>query len=205
MKELANPTIVIVTDRTDLDDQIRGTFQRCGFPSPVQTKTAKHLNELLTDPVGQTIMTTIQKFQDTTREYPTLSENPNIFVLVDEAHRTQYKTLGANMRKAVINAKFIGFTGTPISKKYRSTKETFGDYVDVYDHNQAVKDGATVEIFYEGRLPEVSITGNSIDQLFDRMFSDYSEKDKERIKNKYATPEAIASATLKDKACFALT
>lgn len=195
MKELANPTIVIVTDRTDLDDQIRGTFQRCGFPSPVQTKTAKHLNELLTDPVGQTIMTTIQKFQDTTREYPTLSENPNIFVLVDEAHRTQYKTLGANMRKAVINAKFIGFTGTPISKKYRSTRETFGDYVDVYDHNQAVKDGATVEIFYEGRMPEISITGNSIDQLFDRMFSDYSKKDKERIKNKYATPEAIASAT----------
>ena len=195
IKELANPTIVVVTDRTDLDDQIRGTFLRCGFPDPVQTKTAKHLQELLTNPVGQTIMTTIQKFQDATKEYPTLSENPNIFVLVDEAHRTQYKTLGANMRKAVPNARFIGFTGTPISKKYRSTEETFGDYVDVYDHKQAVNDGATVEIFYEGRLPELTITGNSIDQLFDRMFTEYSEKDKERIKSKYATPEEIAAST----------
>ncbi|MHA1827130.1 MAG: type I restriction endonuclease subunit R [Candidatus Heimdallarchaeaceae archaeon] len=195
MKELANPTIVVVTDRTDLDDQIRGTFQRCGFPNPIQSKSARHLQELLSDPVGQTIMTTIQKFQDASDEYPTLTENPNVFILVDEAHRTQYKTLGANMRKAIPNGTFIGFTGTPISKKYRSTRETFGDYVDVYDHRQAVKDGATVDIFYEGRMPELSITGNSIDKLFDRIFADYSEKDKERIKKKYATPEAIATAT----------
>ncbi|MCD6229324.1 MAG: type I restriction endonuclease subunit R, partial [Candidatus Diapherotrites archaeon] len=199
MQEPANPTIVIVTDRTDLDDQIRGTFQRCGFSNPVQTKSAKHLQELLADPVGQTIMTTIQKFQDATDEYPTLSENFDIFVLVDEAHRTQYKTLGANMRKAVPNATFIGFTGTPISKKYRSTKETFGDYVDVYDHRQAVKDGATVDIFYEGRMPELTITGNSIDEIFDRVFADYSQKDKERIKKKYATPEAIATAATRIK------
>lgn len=199
LQELANPTIIIVTDRTDLDDQIRGTFQRCGFSNPIQTKSAKHLQEILSDPVGQTVMTTIQKFQDATDEYPTLSENSNIFVLVDEAHRTQYKTLGANMRQAVPNARFIGFTGTPISKKYRSTRETFGDYVDIYDHKQAVKDGATVDIFYDGRMPELTITGNSINELFDRIFADYSEKDKEKIKKKYATPEAIATATSRIK------
>jgi len=193
--ELANPTVVIVTDRTDLDVQIKGTFQRCGFPNPIQSKSAKHLQELLGDPVGQTIMTTVQKFQDASDEYPTLTENSNVFILVDEAHRTQYKTLGANMRKAVPNARFIGFTGTPISKKYRSTRETFGDYVDVYDHKQAVKDGATVDIFYEGRMPELSVTGNSVDDIFDRIFADYSQKDRERIKKKYATPEAIATAS----------
>lgn len=199
MDKLANPTIVVVTDRTDLDDQIRGTFLRCGFSNPIQSKSAKHLQELLFNPVGQTIMTTIQKFQDAADEYPTLSENDNIFILVDEAHRTQYKTLGANMRKAVPNGIFIGFTGTPISKKYRSTRETFGDYVDVYDHRQAVKDGATVDIFYEGRMPELTITGNSIDEIFDRIFADYSPKDREKIKKKYATPEAIATATARIK------
>ncbi len=199
IKELANPTVVIVTDRTDLDDQIRGTFQRCGFPNPIQSKSAKHLQELLKDPVGQTIMTTIQKFQDSTDEYPVLTENPNVFVLVDEAHRTQYKTLATNMRRAITNGTFIGFTGTPISKKYRSTRETFGDYIDVYDHKQAVKDGATVDIFYESRMPELSVAGNSIDELFERIFADYSAKDRERIKKKYATPEAIARATARIK------
>lgn len=199
MQELGNPTIVVVTDRTDLDDQIRGTFQRCGFPNPIQSKSAKHLQELLADPVGQTIMTTIQKFQDASNEYPTLTENTNIFVLVDEAHRTQYKTLGANMRKAVPNGIFIGFTGTPISKKYRSTRETFGDYVDVYDHKQAVKDGATVDIYYESRLPELKISGSSIDWLFDRLFKDYTDKEKEKIKRKYVTPGEIAIVSARIK------
>ncbi|MBU0650765.1 type I restriction endonuclease subunit R, partial [bacterium] len=196
---LENPTIVIVTDRTDLDVQIKGTFQRCGFPNPTQSKSAKHLQELLRNPVGQTIMTTIQKFQDASDDYPVLTENENVFVLVDEAHRTQYKTLAVNMRQAVINGTFIGFTGTPISKKYRSTKETFGDYVDVYDHKQAVRDGATVDIFYDSRMPEISVTGNSINDIFDRLFANYSEKDRERIKKKYATPETIAIATARIK------
>jgi len=195
VKALANPTIVIITDRTDLDVQIKGTFLRCGFPNPIQSKSAKHLQELLANPVGQTIMTTIQKFQDASCDYPVLTENPNVFVLVDEAHRTQYKTLATNMRRAIINGTFIGFTGTPISKKYRSTRETFGDYVDIYDHKQAVKDGATVDIFYESRMPELSVRGNSIDEIFDRWFADYSSKDRERIKKKYATREAIETAT----------
>ena len=195
IENLANPTVVVVTDRTDLDEQIIGTFGRCGFPNPIQAKSARHLQELLKDPVGQTIMTTVQKFQDAADEYPVLTENSNIFVLVDEAHRTQYKMLAANMRKAVINGTFIGFTGTPISKKYRNTIRTFGTYIDIYDHKQAVKDGATVPIFYEGRMPDLSITGNSLDELFDRLFTVYSVKDRERIKQKYATQEAIATST----------
>lgn len=199
IKELENPTIVLITDRTDLDEQIEGTFKRCGFPNPIQSKSSKHLQELLRDPVGQTIMTTIQKFQDASSEYPVLTESSNIFVLVDEAHRTQYKMLAANMRQAIKNGTFIGFTGTPISKKYRNTIETFGSYVDVYDHKQAVLDGATVPIYYDGRLVELSITGHTIDQLFDRIFRDYSQKEREKIKQKYATSEAIATATQRIK------
>ena len=191
-EKFENPAIVVVTDRTDLDDQITGTFIRCGFPNPVQTKSSRHLQEALRNPVGQTIMTTIQKFQDAADEYPTLSESRNVFVLVDEAHRTQYKSLAANMRKAIPFATFIGFTGTPISKKNKSTTEVFGDYVDTYNHRQAVRDGATVEILYEGRMPELSLEGEPIDETFDRKFSDYSQKEKETIKRKSATPEEIA-------------
>jgi len=196
IKTLNNPTLVIVTDRVDLDEQIKGTFIRCGFSNPVHIHSANHLREVLRDPVGQTVMTTIQKFQESAEEYPVLTENDNVYVLVDEAHRTQYKMLAANMRQAIKNGTFIGFTGTPISKKFRNTIDTFGSYVDVYDHKQAVADGATVPIFYEGRLPELSISGEeNLDKLFDRIFRDYDEKDREKIKKKYATPEAIATAT----------
>ena len=141
-------------------------------------------------------MTTIQKFQESATEYPVLTEQTNVFVLVDEAHRTQYKMLAANMRQAIKNGTFIGFTGTPISKKFRNTIDTFGSYVDIYDHKQSVADGATVPIFYEGRLPELSISGEkNLDKLFDRVFRNYSEAEREKIKKKYATAETIALAT----------
>ncbi len=195
IKELGNPTMLIVTDRTDLDRQIHGTFENCGFPNPIRTKTSEHLRELLAQPVGQTITTTVQKFQDaSSKMYPILTENPNIFVLVDEAHRSQYRSLAANMRRALPNACFLGFTGTPIFKDDRDTFQTFGSYIDRYDHNQSVNDEATVPIYYEGRMPEISITGNSIDALFNRYFADYNDKEREAIKKKYATQEAIATA-----------
>jgi type I restriction enzyme R subunit len=195
IKELGNPTMLIVTDRTDLDSQIHGTFENCGFPNPIRTKTSAHLRELLAQPVGQTITTTVQKFQDaSSKMYPILTENSNIFVLVDEAHRSQYRSLAANMRRAMPNACFLGFTGTPIFKNDRDTFQTFGSYIDKYDHDQSVKDNVTVPIYYEGRMPEFSITGNSIDALFNRYFADYTEKEREAIKKKYATQEAIATA-----------
>lgn len=200
-----NPTLVVVTDRTDLDRQISETFERCGYPNPERARGVKDLRELLSNPTGKTITTTIQKFQELTgagrgskrgarEEHPTLSEAENIFVLVDEAHRTQYSSLAANMRKALENACFLGFTGTPIDKADRSTPKIFGPYIDQYTIEQAVQDGATVPIFYESRLPEVRIIGNSLDKVFEHVFADRSKKEREAIKKKYATEEAIAGA-----------
>jgi type I restriction enzyme R subunit len=199
-----NPTLVIVTDRTDLDDQITKTFRACGFRNPEQAESVRHLRELLSGPTGKTILTTVQKFQELTAsaprrrtdraQHPTLSLARNIFVLTDEAHRTQYGGLAANMRQALPNAAFFGFTGTPIDKKDRSTLTTFGSYIDTYTIEQAVVDGATVPIFYESRLPELRIVGNTLDALFDRVFADRSEEEREAIKKKYANEATIAGA-----------
>jgi type I restriction enzyme R subunit len=194
--EFENPTIVIVTDRIDLDTQISGTFERCGFPNPERAKSVAGLRDLLKAGVGKTIMTTIQKFQDATTEdiHPVLTEEKNLFVMVDEAHRTQYKSLAANMRRAMPNACFLGFTGTPIDKKDRSTIHTFGPYIHTYNIEQSVKDRATVPIYYEGRLPDIRIEGESLDAIFERVFKDYPSDERERIKTKYATLEAVAGA-----------
>ncbi|MEW9672405.1 type I restriction endonuclease subunit R [Ammoniphilus sp. 3BR4] len=193
LKELENPTIVIVTDRKDLDNQITNTFRRCGFPNPQQAGSVGELRELLKQSVGCTIMTTVQKFQED-QEKEALSEAENIFVLVDESHRTQYKGLAVNMRTTLPNACYLGFTGTPIDKKDKSTTRTFGTYIDTYTIQQAVDDGATVPILYESRLPDLNIEGKTLDALFDRMFQLYSDDDRERIKKKYANEEAITGA-----------
>ena len=201
--ELENPTIVIVTDRIDLDVQISGTFERCGFPNPERAKNVADLRDLLKAGVGKTIMTTIQKFGDSVGAgsprplsdlKPAPTEEKNLFVMVDEAHRTQYKSLAANMRQAMPNACFLGFTGTPIDKKDRSTLQTFGTYIHTYTIEQSVKDRATVPIYYESRLPDIRIEGETLDAIFDRVFKDNSAEDREQIKKKYATHEAIAGA-----------
>ena len=114
--------------------------------------------------------------------------------MVDEAHRTQYRSLAANMRQALPNACFLGFTGTPIDKKDRSTLRTFGPYIDTYTIEQAVQDGATVPIFYESRLPELHIIGQAIDQVFDRVFADRTEDERAVIKQRFATEQTIAGA-----------
>jgi type I restriction enzyme R subunit len=194
-----NPTLVLVTDRVDLDDQINKTFLACGFPNPTRAESVRELRELLRGPGGGTILTTVHKFQDVATkgkraEFPTLTEAHNVFVLTDEAHRTQYGSLAANMRKALPNATFFGFTGTPIDKKDRSTLQTFGPYIDTYTIEQAVADGATVPIFYESRLPELRILGNSLDALFERIFADRSKEERSAIKKKYANEAAIAGA-----------
>jgi len=200
-----NPTLVLVTDRKDLDTQIVKTFRACGFPNPDQAESVRDLRELLAGPGGKTILTTVQKFQElegkgeggkrrSREEYPTLSTATNIFVLADEAHRTQYGGLAANLRKALPNACFFGFSGTPIDKKDRSTLQTFGPYIDTYTIEQAVADGATVPIFYEGRLPELRIIGNTLDAIFDRVFADRSDEEREAIKKKYANEASIAGA-----------
>jgi type I restriction enzyme R subunit len=200
---LENPTIVIVTDRVDLDRQISGTFERCGFPNPERAKSVTDLRKLLTSGQGKTIMTTIQKFGDSVgagspRPFSdfkaALTEEKNLFVMVDEAHRTQYKSLAANLRRAMPNACFLGFTGTPIDKKDRSTIQTFGPYIHTYTIEQSVKDRATVPIYYESRLPNLRVEGETLDTIFERVFKDYTDKEREEIKRRYATIEAIAGA-----------
>ena len=197
------PAVVIVTDRTKLDRQISGVFTACGFPNPERADSVRGLRGILEHPTGRTVMTTIQKFQELTgpvagprrgQVHPTLSEASNIFVMVDEAHRTQYQSLAANMRQALPNACFLGFTGTPIDKKDRSTLRTFGSYIDTYTIEQAVQDKATVPIFYESRLAELQIIGQTIDQVFDRVFADRSEEERAVIKRRFATEQAIAGA-----------
>ena len=197
------PTVIIVTDRTKLDGQISGVFTACGFPNPERAESVRDLRGILEYPTGKTVMTTIQKFQEITGAngtwrrgavHPTLSEAVNIFVMVDEAHRTQYQSLAANMRQALPNACFLGFTGTPIDKKDRSTLRTFGPYIDTYTIEQAVQDKATVPIFYESRLPGLQVIGNTIDQLFDHVFADRTEDERAAIKQRFATEHAIAGA-----------
>jgi type I restriction enzyme R subunit len=192
-----NPTLVIVTDRKDLDDQITGTFHNCGFQNPERADSVRDLKRLLTGPTGKTVLTTVQKFQELSEGNSGVgiyTSASNVFVFVDEAHRTQYKSLAANMRKALPNAAFFGFTGTPIDKRDRSTLTTFGDYIDTYTIEQAVADGATVPIFYESRLPDLRIIGSNLDALFDRVFADRTEEEREAIKARYATDLVVAGA-----------
>ena len=197
---LPNPTIAVVTDRTQLDRQISDTFDRSGFPAPERAKSSRHLRELLTSSTGRTIMTTLQKFEDVLKTHngtlQTLNPAENVFVMVDEAHRTQYGLLAARMRKALPGATFIGFTGTPIDKGFkRSTMREFGPLIDSYTIPESVDDGVTVPIYYEARLPELSIQGpNTVDKLFDTVFAVESEAVREHIKRRYANKEMLAEA-----------
>jgi len=194
LPQAENPTLVVVTDRRDLDDQITGTFTRCGFPNPVQAKSGAHLRDVLSSGNGQTVLTTVQKFNDASSGRGALNRTHNVFVMVDEAHRTQYRSLAARMRRALPHACFLGFTGTPIDKNDRSTPVTFGPYIHTYSIEQAVNDGATVPIYYEMRQSDDRVEGESIDSIFARIFRDYSEDDRDAIKRRYATLEAIAGA-----------
>lgn len=203
-KKLSNATIVIITDRTDLDKQIYETFTNSiTNGTPVRAESIEEMKILLKNSDVQIVTTTIQKFQSereqsklqdskqedklyVEKEYEVLSTKPNIIVMTDEAHRSQYKGTATNLRTALPNAAFIGFTGTPIDKEDRSTPRTFGSYIDEYTIKQAVEDGATVKIVYEGRKPELHIAGESLEDLFNQAFSDKSDEVKEAIKQKYA-------------------
>ena len=195
LKQLQNPTIVVVTDRKDLDDQITATFRRCGFPNPKQATSVSDLRQLLNNAVGETVMTLVHKFQTSEEEkaFPLLSEASNIIVMVDEAHRTQYGTLSVNMRTALPNAIYLGFTGTPIDKDDKHTTKTFGTYIDTYTIEEAVKDGATVPIFYESRLPDVQIQGGSLEEMFNMVTRELDDEARERAKKKYVNDQLIVA------------
>ncbi|WP_318617140.1 type I restriction endonuclease subunit R [Sporosarcina sp. YIM B06819] len=193
--KLQNPMLVIVTDRQDLDEQITTTFTQSGFPNPTQAASVADLKQQLAKGAGSTVMTLIQKFQgDEEKQFPLISDSHNIIVMTDESHRSQYKGLAMNMRKALPNATFIGFTGTPIEKEKRSTTGKFGAYIDKYTIEQAVEDGATVAIFYESRLPNLHVKGESLDELFSRSFHEYDEETREKIKQKYVNDELLLTS-----------
>ena len=211
--EMKNPTIVILTDRNDLDDQLFTTFGNCKQllrQTPVQAENREHLKELLKVSGGGIVFTTIQKFAPSEGNiYETLSERSNIVVVADEAHRSQYGFKGREvetedgseirygnakyLRDALPKASFIGFTGTPIEKEDRSTRNVFGDEIDIYDIKQAVDDGATVPISYESRLVKIRLNQevvNKIDYAVDEI-AGATEEQKEKAKKKNAQIDAI--------------
>ncbi|MBN2207826.1 MAG: type I restriction endonuclease subunit R [Candidatus Coatesbacteria bacterium] len=200
---MENPTIVVITDRNDLDDQLFGTFCRCQEllrQTPIKAESRLHLRELLsTRDCGGVFFTTIQKFFPEERgdTYPELSERRNIVVIADEAHRSQYDFIDGyakNMRDALPNASFIGFTATPIELRDKNTRAVFGDYISVYDMLQAVADKATVPIYYETRLAKLDLNEAEKPHLDDE-FEEVTEAEeferKEKLKTKWAALEAV--------------
>jgi type I restriction enzyme R subunit len=196
-----NPTLVVITDRNDLDNQLFGTFSSCRDilrQTPVQAETREHLKELLSVASGGVVFTTIQKFLPDSKggQYPQLSARRNIVVIADEAHRSQYDFIDGfarHMRDALPNASFIGFTGTPIELGDRSTPAIFGDYIDTYDILRAVEDKFTVPIFYEGRLAMIELV-EGVKSLIDHEFDEITEGEEEYEKNKLRTKWAALEA-----------
>ncbi|MCR9195201.1 MAG: type I restriction endonuclease subunit R, partial [Hyphomonas sp.] len=214
--ELQNPTLVILTDRNDLDDQLFGTFSLCRDlirQKPEQAENRDDLKRLLERSAGGVIFTTVQKFLPAGSEenFPLLTERRNVIVIADEAHRTQYG-LDAKLdtrtgirrygyahyiRQALPNASFIGFTGTPVEGADRNTPAIFGDYIDVYDISRAVEDGATVPIYYESRLARIELDDvekPKIDAEVEALVEDDTLTEAEKFKAKWATVEALVGA-----------
>lgn len=218
-EELGNPTIVIITDRNDLDDQLFNTFSkskdllRC---EPQQADDRSHLRELLNNRTsGGIIFTTIHKFapEDKVDSAPVLTDRKNVIVMADEAHRSQYG-FGADivkgeteanvkygyakyMRDALPNASYIGFTGTPVELTDKNTRAVFGDYIDVYDMTRAVEDGTTVKIFYESRIAKLDLPDNlkpKIDSEYDEITEYQEYNQKEKLKSRWSRLEAIVGA-----------
>lgn len=212
---MENPTIIVLTDRNDLDDQLFGTFARCQElirQEPRQADSRESLKALISVASGGIVFTTIQKFlPEGGNDFPLLSERSNIVIIADEAHRSQYGFradisksdadikygYAKYLRDAVPNATFIGFTGTPIEKEDRSTPQVFGKYVDIYDVQQAVDDGSTVRIYYESRLAKIDLKPEErphIDEEFDEITEGEEVAAREKLKTKWARVEAVVGS-----------
>ncbi|HZI12196.1 MAG TPA: type I restriction endonuclease subunit R [Myxococcus sp.] len=201
--EMRNPTLVVLTDRNDLDEQLFGTFSRCQEllrQKPEQAGDRAGLRELLKVAAGGVVFTTIQKFLPETKgdAFPLLSDRENIIVIADEAHRSQYDFIDGfarHMRDALPNASFIGFTGTPIELTDKNTRAVFGEYISVYDIQRAVQDGATVPIFYESRLAKLKLRDEEkphLDEDFDELTEGEELEGREKLKTKWAALESLA-------------
>lgn len=215
-EELENPTLVVLTDRNDLDDQLFGTFGLCRDlirQNPEQADSRQDLKQLLDKAAGGVVFTTVQKFSPERGEesFPLLSDRRNIIVIADEAHRSQYgfesrlnRETGLRrygyahyIRQAMPNASFIGFTGTPIEAVDVNTPAIFGEYIDIYDISRAVEDGATVPIFYESRLARIELNEDEkplIDAEIEALVEDASLTEAEKMKAKWSAVEALVGA-----------
>jgi type I restriction enzyme R subunit len=202
---MENPTIVVITDRNDLDDQLFTTFARCRDllrQGPVQADSRTDLRVKLQVGSGGVVFTTIQKFMPEEKgdRHPVLSQRRNIVVIADEANRSQYDFidgLARHLHDALPNASFIGFTGTPIEKTDANTRAVFGDYISIYDIQRAVVDGATVPIYYESRLAKLELKPSErpkIDPQFEELTEGEEVERKEKLKTKWAQLEAIVGS-----------
>jgi type I restriction enzyme R subunit len=212
--DMKNPTLVVLTDRNDLDDQLFDTFaggRELLRQDPVQAQDRNHLRDLLSVASGGVVFTTIQKFQpDEGNVYPTLSERRNIIFIADEAHRSQYgfdaklvqRSTGVEttygfakyVRDALPHASFIGFTGTPVEANDANTPQVFGDYIDIYDIQRAVDDAATVPIYYEARLARIQLREDKrpqIDPSFEEVTEGQEDTYKEKLKTRWSQLEAM--------------
>ncbi|MGE4489603.1 MAG: HsdR family type I site-specific deoxyribonuclease, partial [Kiritimatiellales bacterium] len=202
IQALDNPTLVVITDRNDLDDQLFGTFalgEDLLRQSPVQAESRSHLRDLLKVSSGGVVFTTMQKFAPLKEEseYPELSDRRNIVVIADEAHRTQYDLIDGfarHLRDGLPNASFIGFTGTPVELEDRNTRAIFGEHISVYDIEQAIEDGATVPIYYEARLAKIDLQPEEvphIDPEFEELTETEEVSEQQRLKRKWSQLEAM--------------
>ena len=202
---MENPTVVVLTDRNDLDDQLFGTFSRCQDllrQPPVQAESRADLRDKLSVNAGGVVFTTIQKFfpEEKGDTYPALSDRRNIVVIADEAHRSQYDFIDGfarHMRDALPNASFVGFTGTPIELQDANTRAVFGDYISIYDIQRSVEDGATVPIYYESRLAKLALDEDEkpkIDPNFEEATEGEEVDRRERLKTRWAQLEAVVGS-----------
>ena len=195
-RSIENPRIIIVTDRDDLDKQIKDTFKSCDL-EPVRATSGAHLLELVQDK-APLVTTIINKFDTALKNSKLMDEDPNIFVLVDESHRTQtgryggHSQFAAKMRRLLPKACYLGFTGTPLLKKEKNTLSTFGRLIHRYAIDEAVADGAVVPLLYEGRLVEQQVSGAVIDRWFDKISEGLTENQKRDLKRKFSRMDALA-------------
>lgn len=190
---ITNPRVVIVTDRVDLDDQIWRTFEACGKKA-VRAATGEHLVRLITEGKASVITTIINKFGTVRGKYGIKDPNPNIFVLVDESHRTNYGTTAAQMRRVFTHACYIGFTGTPLLKAQKSTARKFGGFIHSYTMRKAVEDEAISPLLYEGRMALLEQNQEAMQRWFDRVTANLNESQKADLKRKMTTKEVIHKA-----------
>lgn len=192
-RSIKNPQIVLVTDRIDLDDQIKETFQKCG-KDVHQATTGRDLLAQLHRPTGDVITTVINKFGNAVKNSSDVFESTDIFILVDEGHRTQYGSLATKMRRMFPNGCFIGFTGTPLTKKQKHTARIFGGFIDKYTITQAEEDGAVVPLLYEGRYVQQEVQERPLDAAFDRIAESMPEYQANEFKHKASSRRELNKA-----------